>query len=143
MTQNGYSLLDEARYGRWGLPPDWLRQDAGLSLPDDREPRFGYDAVRIPLYLLWGGAERDAIQPFRSFWAYFAGASFLPGWTNLKDDSVGSHDALKGVRAIAVLVAASPNPGRAALPEMDESQPYYSDVLLLLVKMMLWERAGR
>jgi len=143
LIQNGYRLLAEARFGRWGLPPDWLRQDAALSLPDDREARFGYDAVRIPLYLLWGGAGGDAIQPFRSFWAYFAGASFLPGWTNLKDDSVDSHDALKGVRAIAAVAGANPKLDRVLLPELDQSQPYYSDVLLLLVKMMLWERAGR
>lgn len=143
LIQNGHRLLSEARFGRWGLPPDWLRLDAELSLPSDREPRFGYDAVRIPLYLMWGGADQDAIQPFRSFWAYFAGATFLPGWTNLKDDSVDSYDALKGVSAIAALARATPDLGKVPLPDIDESQPYYSDVLLLLAKMMLWERAGR
>ncbi len=143
LTQNGYRLLAEAKYGRWGLPPNWLKHDSALSLPEDKEPRFGYDAVRVPLYLLWGGANQDALQPFRSFWAYFTGASFLPAWTNLKDDSVDSHGALKGMRAIALSVAASPELTRVSLPEMDDSQPYYSDVLLLLVKAMLWDRAAR
>jgi endoglucanase len=144
LIQNGYRLLAEARFGRWGLPPDWLRQSEGkLTLPDDKDPRYGYDAIRIPLYLLWNGADRDAIQPFRSFSAHFAGASFVPAWTNLKDDSVDPHDAIKGMRAIAALTGANPNLRNIVLPEMDESQSYYSDALLLLVKMMLWERAGR
>jgi endoglucanase len=144
LIQNGYRLLAEARFGRWGLPPDWLRQSEGkLTLPDDKDPRYGYDAIRIPLYLLWNGADHDAIQPFRAFSAHFAGAPFVPAWTNLKDDSVDSHDAIKGMRAIAALTGANPNLRNIVLPDMDESQSYYSDALLLLVKMMLWERAGR
>ena len=34
LIHTGNRLVAEARFGRWGLPPDWLRQDAGLSLPD-------------------------------------------------------------------------------------------------------------
>lgn len=141
LIQSGYRLLGESRFGRWGLPPDWLRTGERLALPDDREPRFGYDAVRIPLYLIWNGAGEDTVQPFRSFWAYFNGAVFLPSWVNLKDNSVDSYDTLKGMRAIAMATIAYPDLRGARIPDTDESQPYYSNVLLLLTKIMLWERA--
>jgi endoglucanase len=143
LIQSGHRLLAEAKFGRWGLPPDWLRDGEKLSLLEDREARFGYDAIRIPLYLMWSRDAEETVKPFRSFWAYFRGASFLPTWTNLRDDSVDSHDALKGVRVIAAAVEVYPNLGQAQLPEMDGSQPYFSDALLLLTKMMLWERAGQ
>ena len=144
LIETGYRMLADARFGRWGLPPDWLRQTGTLlALPDDRPPRYGYDAIRIPLYLLWNNAAADAMLPFRAFSAHFVGASFFPAWTNLKDDSVDSHDAIKGMRAIGALTTANPSLRNIVLPEMDESQPYYSDVLLLLAKMMLWERTER
>lgn len=143
LTQSGHKLLAEARFGRWGLPPNWLKHNGSLSLPNDREPRFGYDAIRIPLYLMWSGTNREAMQSYRAFWTHFSGATFFPAWTNLKDDSVDSHDAPKGLRAIAATAAAMPDLNRNALPKMDDSQPYYSDVLLLLVGAMVWERTAR
>jgi endo-1,4-beta-D-glucanase Y len=143
LAESGRRLLAEVRFGRWGLPPDWLQVGKKLGLPQDREARFSYDAIRIPLYLMWSGAPEGTIRPFRSFWAYFRGAQFLPAWTRLNDDSVDSHDALKGVRAIAAAVDAYPALDKAQLPGSGPSEPYYSDALLMLTKVMLWERAGR
>jgi endo-1,4-beta-D-glucanase Y len=143
LLQSGRRLLGEAKFGRWGLPPDWLQDGEKLGLPEERDARFGYDAMRIPLYLMWSGAPPEALAPFRSFWSYFRGAPFLPAWTRLRDDSVDSHDALKGVHAIAAAVEAYPNLDQARLPGLDDAQPYYSDALLMLTKLMLWERAGR
>ena len=143
LIKSGHRLLAEARFGRWGLPPDWLKHGEKLSLPEGRQARFGYDAIRIPLYLLWSEAGSDALQPFRAFWSHFAGASFLPAWTNLTDDSVDSHDTLKGVRALASVVTSYPEFRGVRLPDLDATQPYYSNALLLLTKVMLWERARR
>lgn len=143
LAESGRRLLEEARFGRWGLPPDWLQVGEKLGLPQDREARFGYDAIRIPLYLMWSGAPEGTLRAYRAFWAYFRGAPFFPGWTRVDDDSVDSHDALKGVRAIAAAVNAYPALGKTQLPGSGPSEPYYSDALLMLTKVMLWERAGR
>lgn len=143
LTRSGHRLLAEARFGRWSLPPDWLRYDGRPAVAEDRPARFGYDAIRIPLYLLWSGTTPEEMRPFRAFWSHFRGASFLPAWTNLLDDSVDSHDTLKGVRALASVVTAYPHVHRIRLPELDVKQPYYSNALLLLTKVMLWETARR
>jgi len=78
LASTGIAMLQYARFGRWGLPPDWLRLDDKV-MPADAQ-RFGYDAVRIPLYLLWSRKDSVALlKPYREFWSHFAGAGFLPG----------------------------------------------------------------
>ncbi|HYD63494.1 MAG TPA: glycosyl hydrolase family 8 [Noviherbaspirillum sp.] len=140
LAGSGIALLQYARFGRWGLPPDWL-QLAEKVVPASGFPeRFGYDAVRIPLYLLWSRQESQALlQPYRAFWSYFAGARFLPAWTNLRDDSVDSHDALPGIKGIAQWLAEG---DAVRLPAVDPSHHYYSAALLLLCKMAIAERRG-
>jgi endo-1,4-beta-D-glucanase Y len=140
----GLSLLKESRFGRWGLPPDWIELGETPVVASNFPPRFGYDAVRIPLYLMWAGLEEPFIlDPYRSFWGYFKGAGFLPAWTNLLDDSIDSHDAPPGIQAIARLLLAAPNrPSTALLPELEINNQYYSDALILLCQVMLAERNG-
>jgi len=143
LAESGRRLLAEAQFGRWGLPPNWLQVGDRLALPPDRPALFGYDAIRIPLYLMWSGASEGTLKPFRAFWEYFRNAPFFPAWTRLDDDSVDSHDALKGVRAIAAAAEVYPMLEQAQLPASGSAEPYYSDALLMLTRVMLWERAGR
>lgn len=141
LSKTGMAMLQYSYFGRWALPPDWLKLGDKVAPADGFPERFGYDAVRIPLYLLWSRKESDALlKPYREFWAYFAGSRSLPAFTNLKDDSVDSRDAQAGIRAIALAVGDYPNAKAARLPALDRQQPYYSAVLLLLCKMALRER---
>ncbi len=143
LSRTGVAILGYSYFGRWRLPPDWLRLGERV-LPGGPPPeRFGFDAVRIPLYLLWSRKETDAlIKPYRDFWGHFEGARALPVWTNLKDDSVDTHGAGQGVRAIAQMVAEYPALRADRLPALDREQPYYSAVLLLLCKIALRERGA-
>jgi endoglucanase len=70
LLRSGLSLMREARFGPAQLPPDWI----SLS---DREPRpakgypsqFGYDAIRVPLYLAWYSADYpDLMEVFARQW---------------------------------------------------------------------------
>lgn len=141
LARAGMALLQYSTFGRWGLPPDFLKLGEKVLPADGRPPRFGYDAVRIPLYLLWSRRESEALlRPYREFWGHFAGARFLPAWTNLQDDSVDSHGAEAGIRAVATMVGDHPNSRATRLPALDSRQSYYSAVLLLLCKMALRER---
>ena len=141
LAKNGIAMLQYSYFGRWGLPPDWLKLGDKVAPADGRPQRFGYDAVRIPVYLIWSGRETDALlKPYREYWAHFAGARFLPAWTNLADDSVDSHGAGAGIRAVALAVADYPNASASRLPALDGQQSYYSAVLLLLCKVALRER---
>ncbi len=143
LQQTGVNLLLEAHFGRWGLPADWISLHDQLAPAPGFPSRFSYDAVRIPLYLLWAKRETAALLlPFKRYWGHFKGAKFMPAWTNLNDDSIDSYDASPGIRGIAQLTLAHPNLRSAQLPALDATQDYYSSVLLLMSKMMTRERKG-
>jgi endo-1,4-beta-D-glucanase Y len=141
LARTGIAMLQYSYFGRWRLPPDWLRLGERVAAAGPPPERFGFDAMRIPVYLVWSRRETDALmKPYRDFWGFFDGARYLPAWTNLKDDSVDSHGASPGVRAIAQMVAEYPQARAERLPALDRQQSYYSAVLLLLCKIALRER---
>lgn len=105
LQNSGIILLRSTRFGRWSLPPNWLFYKEQPKIADGFPPYFGYDAVRIPLYLIWGNlSQEDLLKPFKEFWSYFDGARFLPAWTDLMKDSIDSYDACGGIHSIKNLV---------------------------------------
>ena len=141
LAKSGVTILQYSYFGRWKLPPDWLKLGERVAPAGTPPERFGYDAVRIPLYLIWGKLESDALlQPYRDFWGHFAGARDLPAFTNLKDDSIDSYGATAGIRAIAQAVREHPRASAARLAPLARGETYYSAVLLLLTKVALRER---
>ena len=141
LQKTGINLLLEGHFGRWGLPADWILLSDKLAAAPGFSPRFSYDAVRIPLYVLWAKSETTGLlSPFKSYWEYFNGAKFTPAWTNLTDNSIDSYDASMGIRSIAQLVVAYPDLRSVRMPALDAKQDYYSSVLLLLAKVTLEER---
>jgi endoglucanase len=141
LARSGTTILGYSYFGRWKLPPDWLKLGERVTPGGPPPERFGYDAVRIPVYLVWGNRETDALmRPYRDFWGHFEGLRWVPAWTNLKDDSIDSHGASAGIRAVAQLTRDWPQARADRLPALDRGQSYYSAVLLLLCKVALRER---
>jgi endoglucanase len=141
LARSGVKILGYSYFGRWRLPPDWLKLGERVTPGGPSPERFGYDAMRIPVYLLWSRRDSDALmKPYRDFWGHFEGVRGLPAFTNLKDDSVDSNDAPQGVRAIAQAVADYPRARPDRLPDLERGQSYYSSVLLILTKIALRER---
>ena len=144
LSKSGIAILQYAKFGRWGLPPDWLLLDDTVKPADGSPQRFSYDAVRIPLYLLWSGLETEALlKPYRDYWNYFSGGRFLPPWTNFNDDSVASYDASEGIHAIARWVTSFPDKPTMQSAVADDRHGYYTDTLLLLSRMAAEERTGK
>ena len=143
---SGLALLTSARFGRWHLPPDWLSLQAPPAPAHEFPPMFGYNAIRIPLYLIWAKRETSQnLQPYQDFWTSFDGAKFLPPQTNVENNFVDSHDASAGIRAVAQLVATVAAQHRvqpSSFPPLEKEQDYYSASLLLLTKLAAFERAG-
>src|SRR5262249_46365417 len=81
---SGHDLVREARFGSAALPADWISlKSAKPALATGFEPRFSYDAVRIPLYLVRAGvSDRDLLEPFVKVWGDGAAA---PAIVNLAD----------------------------------------------------------
>jgi len=144
LSKTGMAILQYAHFGRWGLPPDWLILTEKVVPSGGFSDQFGYNAVRIPLYLLWSRRESPALlKPYREFWGYFKGAQFLPAWTNLKNDCVDSYDASAGIHTLAQLVLDYPRMPAAEQYQPDEKQGYFSSALLLLTEMAMSEREIR
>jgi endoglucanase len=105
---SGTRLLSEAQFGKWNLPPDWLlvSETEPPSLPQEFDPVYGYNAVRIPLYLYWGGdTQKSLYQPFIDWAVHDENIYQLPDIINLVTNSPGDYTALPGMIAIYHLIA--------------------------------------
>src|SRR5437016_9313451 len=108
LRRDGLAILGEARFGRWGLTPDWLDvAEAGAVAPAGKFPaRFGFDAIRVPLYLIWAGeGTAERLASYLDFWNEFGGKP-IPAWADVKDDSLSPYPGSNGVRAIVELARA-------------------------------------
>jgi endoglucanase len=136
--QSGLSLLHQARFGIWHLPPDWvmLTKD-GLSLRDTVSQEYGYNACRIPLYLLLDKQlDETILTPFMAFWAQ----SFVPATINLSNGRAADYHYPPGMEAIAIATRRVLQAQRSpALPEITEQTDYYSASLIMLSQIALRE----
>jgi endoglucanase len=133
----GLQLIEEARFGKWQLPPDWLNLQNGGITPADND-QFGYDAVRIPLYMIWGKqATLSSIKPFQNFWSSFSGKAPIPAWVNVNTGEVATYNGSTGFESVAALTIAYPNIDSTKLPSSNQPQDYYSYLLSLFTKMAI------
>ncbi len=142
LYRDGLAMLREARFGRWGLPPDWLRlpRSGGRpSIAPNWQPRFSYDAVRVPLYLAWAGLSREpAAAAAVAFWNQ-PGLPYQPAWVTLTDNSPAPYALNAGQQAINLLAGhAMPHPGQ--LPSVQAADNYYSAALTVLSHIAMAER---
>lgn len=145
LAEDGISLLRRARFGRWGLPADWvaLPRDGGPPQPAPGwPPRFSYDALRVPLWLGWSGlGSEPAAQAAWRFWADARHAR-PPAWVDLISNGVASDPAPSGVRAIGQMAAqAATDPANlrlrpvAAIPTVDQARDYYDAILNCMIRL--------
>ncbi len=140
LVQDGLRVLRDAAFGRWNLPPDWLRLakgDGAGSLPDAWPPRFSYDAVRVPLYLAWAGLDEPVLARAAAFWTD-AAHKHVPAWTDLAADAVSPYAAPPGILSVAQLVLAGRSPRASTttdFPSVSESPDYFAAALTLLARL--------
>jgi endoglucanase len=133
----GLQLIQEARFGKWQLPPDWLNVQNDVIAPADND-QFGYDAVRIPLYMIWGRqATPSSIKPFQNYWGSFSDKAPIPAWVNVNTGEVATYNGSTGFESVAALTIAYPNIDSTKLPSSNQPQDYYSYLLSLFTKMAL------
>ena len=105
MTDSGLDLLGAAQSGPAKLPPEWVEVRGKQVTPAPGYPAtFGYNAIRIPLYMAWAGVgERVHYAPFAKLWS-----ETLRGQMAVMDTKTGSSIEIMtepGYRAIAALTA--------------------------------------
>jgi endoglucanase len=138
-------VLKKARFTRFQLPADWIRMDNGnVSVFTAKSSYFGYEAIRIPLYMSWDN-NREELESFSSYLQFVAKSNYLPNRVNLVDGSASVDDAPAGFYAVfgrcAELLGKkelSQNLLKEANHKLtDESDDYFSHTLYLLSKLKL------
>lgn len=141
LAADGLGLLRRARFGRWGLPPDWLmlrREDGRVSPAPGWPARFSYDAVRVPLYFAWVGLTEEPVAIAAGRFWFDRAHRHLPAWADLSSDMVSPYAASPGITAVAQLlrVPRSAETTQACIPqESIAHSDYYSASLSLLVAL--------
>ena len=132
VISDGADLIGAAAFGSWGLPTDWIQIDAaGLVQPAAGRPaRFGFDAVRVPLYLILSGRTAELVR-FSRYWRETEKAGGWPAWIDVTSGAVAPYAASDGVKAVAYSVLDR----KPSTPQSTED--YYSESLRLLTNLPL------
>lgn len=134
LIASGPALLQQARFGRWQLPPDWLEIGDDNAMAPAKKGRFGYDSVRVPLYLVFAGIDHDVLAPFAEYWTYYQ--AYTPAWIDLNENVMDSYGAGAGIKSIKQLTLAVMAKTRSAtFGSIGDAEDYYSATLLLLSKL--------
>ncbi|MBP2299174.1 glycosyl hydrolase family 8 [Azospirillum picis] len=135
LADAGLVLLSKARFGSYQLPPDWMALDAGgaVTPAEGFKKQYGYDAVRVPLYLAWDGY-RDPyyFRPYAALATKFGGTA-IPATVSLPQGTTTQVAASVGMLAVyrlACRIAGTGNEVTVPAPAADED--YYSTTLLHL-----------
>jgi endo-1,4-beta-D-glucanase Y len=136
LQQDGKTLIETGRFGRWSLPPDWLRiakKDATLSPAPGWPPRFSYDAIRVPLWWVWQKLPPgSAIQAIEQFWRETP-TNVVPAWVDLRTNEAASYQATPGIVAVSRLVRLAFGDQRSPdAPVIADTKSYYDASLVLL-----------
>ncbi|BCM87229.1 glycosyl hydrolase family 8 [Methylobacterium indicum] len=142
LETDGLRLIEDGRFGKWDLPPDWLRVDqrtGALSPAPSWPARFSYDAIRIPLHLAWCRTRSQGA--LAAFWRYWEGQHpFPPSWVDLQSGTIAPYPADPGTRAVAALALRTRAGGEGGtLPSIGEEDHYYPSALIMLSRIAMQE----
>lgn len=141
IAETGLKLIETARFGPADLPADWIALGGETPAPAGGFTGvFGYDALRVPLYLAWSGlGERHLLAPFMRRWG---GDDFRrPAVVDLKSGKPLSPLADAGYRSVAALVHCAMEGRRFPTPlRQAETELYYPTTLRLFTFAALSQR---
>ncbi len=138
---SGLKLSEAARFGTAGLPSDWLSVHDPAPVPAAQfTPDFGYNAIRIPLYLMRAGfSDPRWLAPYSQAW--HGGAQTGIPLINVKTDQIVARLAEPGYRMLAATLDCVTE--KTPLPEdlkLFRPTHYYPSALYLLSLSFLTER---
>lgn len=145
LSRSGLALLGRARFGPAGLPSDWVSLAEEAPRPAAGFPAtYGYDAIRIPLYLALAGVRDPALYaPFRAHHIRRERRG-LPVVEVASDRTTGWFDE-PGYAAVTALAACA-SEGTPPPPEARTYAPqqnYFPATLHLLARVAVETRLAR
>jgi endoglucanase len=109
---SGEALLRQARFGPLHLPCDWLSVTGPTAVAPahDKPSRFGYDAIRVPLYAQMG--RRSALVGDVAAWwrAVMAQHRPVPAWIDVVTGEEAPYAVSSGGAAIIARLTGTPAP---------------------------------
>lgn len=133
LIRSGREISAYARFGAHQLPPDWLQLSDPVQPAEQRPPSFGYDAIRIPLFLAWAGQpEHPLLRRFLTYAKAFGDG--VPGSIDLVTDQPVPYKGGPGHEAVVAVVRARLDKTPAQLGSL-AAKDYYSDSLVLLAML--------
>ena len=136
------SIIGKSQFGKWGLPSDWIKLSKSGIEPDTRKsPYFGYNAVRVLLYLSYE-SRPEYPKGLKKIFSLYHKIGYIPLNVDLERDSLSLLKAPAGFYAIYALAAKKSGQvslGKKLFKEAEnllskEKKAYYSFVLFLLAK---------
>ena len=129
LVASGLALIDESRFGPAALPSDWISVKWRPVPATMKPPRFGYDAIRVPLYLAWAfPRDRGRLAPFAA-----ALRDGHPHVVELEQGQLADPFGGEGFRLLGSLVACR----RAEPPPDLTKDSYYPSAIGLLSLLAL------
>nr|WP_260441463.1 glycosyl hydrolase family 8 [Serratia fonticola] len=130
LSDDGMAMIGKMAFGKPQLPTDWvtLQANGQMAPASDWPPRFGFDAVRVPLYLHWFQNNSPQLQPFARFWRSYDRRA-IPAWIDVLSGQRADYYQNQGMRAVRDLVVGDSGPLTSRL---DPDEDYYSASLHLL-----------
>ena len=141
LAKTGMVLSEEARFGAEKLPTDWISvRDKPVVPAAGFDPVFGYNAIRIPLYMMRAGITDPALlAPYEKAW--LGTGKLGPAVINVKTNAIENPLNEPGYRILGAALACvrdkTPVPAdlRTFVPTL-----YYPSTLHLLSLSFLTER---
>lgn len=141
LSQSGLALLQLAQFGPQKLPTDWISVKDKTPVPAAGfEPDFGYNAIRIPLYLMRAGIVDTALlAPYEKAW--LGKGKLGPAVINVKTNAIESPLNEPGYRMLAAALACVRS-GTKVPDDLKTFAPtlYFPSTLHLLSLSFLTER---
>ncbi|MBM4053312.1 MAG: endoglucanase [Planctomycetes bacterium] len=135
-------LVAKSCFGTLKMPADWVMLDGkDVSICYERKPYFGYEAIRVFLYLSW---EENPQFPegLEKMLDIYNKLGFIPLWVDLANDSISLQNSPPGF--YAVFARAAERIGEKMLSKklfkeagerlMYDKKDYYSFCLYLLAE---------
>jgi endoglucanase len=102
VERTGLTLYDAAKFGPLSLPCDWVSLKGSIAPAKNRQPVFGYELVRAPLYLAWGPPEaRLRLAGLMQSW--LGGTAGAPAIIDVERGVMTQSFLEPGYRAVAAL----------------------------------------
>lgn len=134
------SVLSEVEFSSLQLPADWIiTNGTGFSVYSERSGNFGYEAIRVPLYISMEDKPKFP-QGIKGILNIYNETGYIPLWVSLNNDSISLKPAPAGFYAVFARAAKIMGNDVLSNKLMDEAKrklteekdDYYSFTLYLL-----------